>query len=209
MVNAQSHNWENENVFRINKEAAHGTIIPCESLNKAAKGEEKKSAYYQPLNGKWKFNWSPEPASRPVDFHQAYYDVSEWDDIRVPSNWQIEGYGVPLYVNVTYPFLKNPPYVMGEPKENYTSYKDRNPVGSYRRTFTIPNKWNGKEVFIVFDGVDSAFYLWVNGEQVGYSQDSRTPAEFNITSYLKKDENTIAVEVYRYSDGSYIEFSTQ
>ncbi|MBN1457368.1 MAG: DUF4981 domain-containing protein, partial [Sedimentisphaerales bacterium] len=205
MVNAQSHDWENETIFRINKEAAHSTIIPCESLNKATKGEEEKSAYYKSLNGKWKFNWSPDPASRPMDFYQLYYDVSEWDDIRVPSNWQLEGYGVPLYSNVTYPFRRNPPYVMGEPRENYTNYKDRNPVGSYRRTFSIPSSWDGKEVFIVFDGVDSAFYLWVNGEQVGYSQDSRTPAEFNITSYLKKEDNVLAVEVYRYSDGSYLE----
>jgi len=205
IVNVQGHDWENESVFRINKEAAHSTIIPCESLNKASKGEEKISAYYQSLNGKWKFNWSADPASRPVDFYQAGYDVSGWGNIRVPSNWQLEGYGVPLYVNITYPFLKNPPYVMGTPQEDFTSYEHRNPVGSYRRTFIIPDNWNGKEVFIVFDGVDSAFYLWVNGEQVGYSQDSRTPAEFNITSYLKKGENTLAVEVYRYSDGSYIE----
>ena len=204
-VNGQTNDWENEAVFRVNKEAAHSTIIPFENFSKAASGKGQESKYYQLLNGKWKFNWSADPMSRPADFYRIDYDVSGWDDIAVPSNWQLQGYGVPLYVNITYPFKKDPPRVMGEPSEDYTNYAHRNPVGSYRHNFKVPKNWNGKEVFIVFDGVNSAFYLWVNGEKVGYSQDSRTPAEFNITRYLKKAGNVLAVEVYRNSDGSYLE----
>jgi len=205
VINAQVPDWENEAVFRINKEPAHCTIMPCENAGKAAKGDYKKSAYYKSLNGEWKFNWSPDPASRPADFYKIDYDVRSWDKIKVPSNWQIEGYGVPVYANTVYTFKKDPPRVMSEPDKKFTNYKDRNPIGSYRCNFTVPHGWNNKETFIVFDGVDSAFYLWINGEKVGYSQDSRTPAEFNITKYLKKGENVLAVEVYRYSDGSYLE----
>ncbi len=204
-VNGQSYDWENEAVFRINKEAAHSIIMPCENVSRAAKGKWAGSKYYQLLNGKWKFNWAADPMSRPADFYKTGYDVSGWGDIAVPSNWQLQGYGVPLYVNITYPFKKDPPRVMGIPSKDFTSYTHRNPVGSYRRTFRVSDKWDGKEVFIVFDGVDSAFYLWVNGQKIGYSQDSRTPAEFNITRYLKEGDNVLAVEVYRYSDGSYLE----
>lgn len=197
--------WENEKVFRVNKEAAHCSLMPFESFKEALKGDRDSSRYFKLLNGAWKFNWSPDPDSRPADFYKADFDVSGWDDIKVPSNWQIEGFGVPLYVNIKYPFKVNPPLVMDEPPADFTNFKDRNPVGSYRRTFTVDESWKGREIFINFDGVDSAFYLWVNGEKVGYSQDSRTPAEFNITKYLVDAENTVAVEVYRYSDGSYLE----
>lgn len=197
--------WENETIFRINKESPRCTSLPFDGIDEARKGDWNTSTHHQDLNGKWKFNWSPDPSSRPVEFYKTGYDVSGWDDIKVPSNWQIEGYGTALYSNVTFPFKKNPPLVMGEPKESYTNFKDRNPVGSYRRTFTIAQDWDEQEVFINFDGVDSAFYLWINGQKVGYSQDSRTAAEFNITKYLGKGENTVAVEVYRYSDGSYLE----
>lgn len=173
--------WENEKVFRINKEAAHCTLMPFDSIKEARKADWNSSRHYQLLNGKWKFNWAADPDSRPVDFYKVDYDVSGWDDIKVPSNWQIEGYGTPLYVNIKYPFKVNPPLVMGEPREEFTNFKERNPVGSYRRTFSIPGSWKDEEIFINFDGVNSAFYIWVNGKKVGYSQDSRTPAEFNIT----------------------------
>ena len=183
-VNGKSPDWENEAVFRINKEAPHCTIIPCESADKALKGKWQNSKYYKLLNGDWKFNWAQNPSDRPVDFYKPEFDVSAWDNISVPSKWQLQGYGTPVYANTVYTFQKNPPLVMSEPEKEFTNYKDRNPVGSYRRNFTVPNEWNDKEIFIVFDGVDSAFYLWINGQKVGYSQDSRTPAEFNITKYL-------------------------
>jgi len=197
--------WENPAIFRINKEPAHCTLIPFGSIKQALRGDKTSSIYYKSLNGTWKFKWSKDPQSRPEDFYRNDFDVSGWDTIDVPSNWQLKGYGTPLYSNVTYPFKKDPPKVMCTPPERYTNYKARNPVGSYKRTFTVPAAWKDREVFINFDGVDSAFYLWVNGSMVGYSQDSRTPAEFNITKYLTEGTNNLAVEVYRYSDGSYLE----
>ncbi len=197
--------WENQNVFGINKEAPHCTLIPYSSKKAAVKNNPVASKWRQSLNGNWKFNWAPDPDSRPVKFYQTDFDVCRWDEIAVPSNWQLQGYGVPLYTNITYPFKKNPPYVMGTPPEDYTNFKHRNPVGSYRTAFTVPGNWREREIFIVFDGVDSAFYLWLNGQKVGYSQDSRTPAEFNITKFLRDGQNILAVEVYRYCDGSYLE----
>jgi len=202
---AQVSEWESPSIFRVNKEPAHSTIMPCEKFSKAAKGKWQKSKYYKLLNGKWKFKWSPDPSVRPAGFYDPAYDVCAWDDISVPGNWQLQGYGTPVYANTVYTFKKDPPRVMSEPDKKFTNYKNRNPIGSYRRTFRTPKNWDGKEVFIVFDGVDSAFYLWVNGEKVGYSQDSRTPAEFNITKYLRDGDNVVATEVCRYSDGSYLE----
>jgi len=197
--------WENLDVLAINKEAPHCTLMPYSSTAKAVRTERAASKWHKSLNGKWKFNWSPEPASRPAAFYKPDYDVSKWDDIPVPSNWQLQGYGVPVYHCEAYPYKVNPPKVMGTPPKEYTSFLHRNPVGSYRRTFTVPKKWDGREIFIVFDGVDSAFYLWINGEKVGYSQDSRTPAQFNITQYLREGQNILAAEVYRYCDGYYLE----
>ena len=197
--------WENEKIFRINKEPAHCSLIPFDSVKEARKGNRQSSRHYKMLNGQWKFNWAADPDLRPVDFYKTDYDVSGWDDIKVPSNWQIQGYGTPLYVNMVFPFKVNPPFVMDEPPVRYTNFKERNPVGSYRRTFSILQSWKDEEIFINFDGVNSAFYIWVNGQKVGYSQDSRTPAQFNITKYLIAGENSVAVEVYRNSDGSYLE----
>ncbi|MBR0068614.1 MAG: discoidin domain-containing protein [Kiritimatiellae bacterium] len=159
----------------------------------------------------WKFKWSPDPASRPVGFEKPDYDVSGWETIKVPCSWQAYGangkggWGTALYVNQTYPFKRDQPDVMGEPPKNWTSYAARNPVGSYRRDFDVPEKWNGQEIFLKFDAVDSFFYLWVNGEYVGFSKDSRNPAEFNVTKFVKPGKNVVALEVYRYSDGSYLE----
>ncbi len=159
----------------------------------------------------WKFKWSPDPASRPVGFEKPAYDVSGWETIKVPCSWQAYGangkggWGTALYVNQTYPFKRDQPDVMGEPPKDWTSYAARNPVGSYRRDFDVPEKWNGQEIFLKFDAVDSFFYLWVNGEYVGFSKDSRNPAEFNVTKFVKSGKNTVALEVYRYSDGSYLE----
>ncbi len=191
----QGNEWENPEVIGINKEPPHATLMPYGDFRKALACEREASRYYLSLNGTWKFQWVSKPEDRPVDFYKPEYDVSGWDEIPVPSNWQMLGYGKPIYVNVRYPFPKNPPYI----DHSY------NPVGSYRRQFTIPKHWKGRQVFIHFDGVESAFYLWINGKFVGYSQGSRTPAEFNITRYLREGENVLAVEVYRWSDGSYLE----
>ncbi len=187
--------WENPDVVGINKEPGHCTLIPYPNVETALKAERKSSQFYKSLNGNWKFHWVDKPADRPVDFYKPDYDVSTWNLIPVPSNWQMHGYGIPIYLNVPYPFPPNPPHIP----------HDYNPVGSYRRKFTIPADWNDRRIFLHFDGVKSAFYIWINGQKVGYSQDSMTPAEFDITQYLKSGENTIAVEVYRWSDGSYLE----
>ena len=158
------------------------------------------------LNGDWQFNWSADPESRPADFWQQQYDVSGWDSIPVPANWQLHGHGTPIYTNIVHPFQVDAPRVTSEPPEEYTAYKERNPVGSYRREFTIPADWDGREIFLHFAGVKSAMYVWVNGLQVGYSQGSMTPAEFDVTPFVKAgQENTIACEIYRWSDGSYLE----
>ena len=186
------HDWENEQITRVNTEPPRASIMP---------GSDR----IQTLNGDWKFHFSMTPDKRPADFHRTDYDVSEWDTIEVPSNWQLAGYGTPIYTNVPYPFKPNPPYVMGEPPKDWPAYEERNSVGSYRRTFTVPENWKDEQVILRFDGVESAFYVWINGEKVGYAQDSYTASEFDITPYLKPGENTIAVEVYRWSDGSYLE----
>jgi len=197
--------WENPEVFRINKESAHCTLMSYDNVRQAMRADRTCSVYYTSLNGKWKFHWSKDPQSRPVEFYKDSFDVSVWDNIAVPSNWEMLGYGTPIYTNQTYPFKKDPPRVMGTPPEDYTAFDARNPVGSYKTSFNIPVDWKGREIFITFDGVESAFYLWVNGQKVGYSQDSRTPAEFRITKYLRAGTNNLAVEVYRFSDGSYLE----
>ena len=204
-VSPEHHDWEDPAVFGINKLPPRATSQPYAAREQALAGDAAASPYRASLNGEWAFHWSPDPASRPADFYQPEYDVSGWDPIAVPGNWQIQGYGVPLYTNATYPFKVDPPRVMGEPPRRYTNHKERNPVGSYRRTFQVPDGWEGRNVFLQFDGVDSAFYVWLNGKRVGYSQDSRTPAVFDISGDLKPGENMLAVEVYRYSDGSYLE----
>ena len=188
--------WENPKVFDVNKEPPHATLTPYADVKSALLGDRARSPFVQSLGGSWKFHWVARPADRPVDFYRLDYDAEGWDEIPVPSNWQVHGYGLPIYVNIKYPFSPaQPPRIP----------HDNNPVGSYRRTFTVPDDWNGRPVFLHFDGVESAFYVWINGQKVGYSQGSRTPAEFNVTPYLKPGENLLAVEVYRWCDGSYLE----
>lgn len=184
--------WENPNIIGINKEAARASFF---AFRNSKLKDKHKSEYYQTLNGKWKFNWVLSPAERPKDFYKNNYNTSSWKEINVPGSWELQGYGVPIYTDVAYPFPNNPPFIPHE----------YNPVGSYKREFTVPTKWKGENVYIHFGGVRSAMYLWINGEKVGYSQGSKTPAEFNISKYLKKGKNSIAVEVYRFSDGSYLE----
>lgn len=202
--------WEDERIFAVNKEPGHATYVPypdTESLKNDEYFEKPwvrpNSPFYMLLNGNWKFNWVKQPSERPVDFYKPEYDVSAWKEIPVPSNWEMQGYGTPIYTNITYPFKNNPPLIQSQ--EGYTNEQEPNPVGSYRRSFTLPQDWKDKEVFLHFDGVYSGMYVWINGEEVGYSQGANNDAEFNITQYLKKGENTIAVEVYRWTDGSYIE----
>ena len=206
-LHAQAPDWENQAVFRINKEAPRATAMPFPDRAAALAKPRLESPWCQMLNGTWKFHYVGHPDARAVDFFKPDFDVAGWADIPVPSNWQLHGYGRPLYTNIEYPFAADPPRVMGEPPAHFTNApKDsRNGVGAYRRTFEIPADWQNRPVYITFQGVDSAMYLWVNGEKVGYSQDSRTPAEFNVTKFLKPGQNTLAVEVYQFSDGSYLE----
>lgn len=202
--------WENESIFAINKEPAHVTTIPYPSVESLKNDSFFKtpwitstSTLFKSLNGNWKFNWVKQPSERPVNFYQSGYDVSSWKEIPVPSNWEMQGYGTPIYTNITYPFRNRPPFI--EPFRGCTSEKEPNLVGSYRRNFEVPDGWNGKEIFLHFDGVYSAMYVWVNGKKVGYSQGSNNAAEFNITPFVKSGSNTVAVEVYRWCDGSYLE----
>ena len=203
--------WENEQIFAVNKEEGHVTYIPYPSVESLKADvayferpwETPKSSYFQLLNGLWKFNWVKQPSERPADFYKTNYDVSSWKEIQVPSSWEMLGYGTPIYTNVNYPFANKPSLIL--PQEGYTNEKEPNPVGSYRRNFTVPENWDGKEIFIHFNGVYSGFYLWINGEKVGYSEGANNDAEFNITKYVKPGENMVAVEVYRWTDASYIE----
>lgn len=190
----------------INKEASHATLMPYSTLKEALAANRHASSLAVSLNGLWKFNWVDWPQKRPVNFYKTSYDVSKWKDIKVPSCWQVQGYGTPYYSNFTYIFQKDFPRVMTEPNDKrYTSLKERNPVGSYRRDFTVPEKWNGRRIFITFDGVDAGFFIWVNGKKVGYSVNSRNAAEFDLTKYVRPGKNMLAVEVYRFTTGSYLE----
>jgi beta-galactosidase len=194
---AQVNDWENPTVFRVNK------LQPTSTFYRYA--SEVSNYDYQPwltdnhyilLNGNWKFNWSKNPTERPLNFFESGFDDSNWSIIPVPSNWQMHGYDYPIYVNIQYPFKKDEPRIDG----------DFNPVGSYRYSYIIPESFAGKRIIICFGAVNSAFYLWINGQKVGYSQDSKTPAEFDITQYVKVgQENLIAAQVYRWCDGSYLE----
>ncbi|AOZ99821.1 glycoside hydrolase family 2 TIM barrel-domain containing protein [Flavobacterium commune] len=196
---------ENPELLGINKEPYHATLMPYGNLKEALVAKRHASSFCQSLNGEWRFNWVSTPEKRPVDFYKSDYDVSGWKEIAVPSNWEVKGYGTPFYRNLGYTIKKDFPHVMSEPEKWYTSYNERNPVGSYRREFTVPAEWEGRRNFITFDGVDSAFFLWVNGKKVGFSVNSRNAAEFDLTKYLKPGKNMIAVEVYQYSSGTWLE----
>lgn len=202
--------WENQHRFAVNKEPGHATFIPYAGVEEM----ERDSAYRTPwkrtqssryllLNGNWKFKWSKQPEARPRDFYKKGYDVSGWDELPVPSNWEMHGYGTPIYTNIAYPFRNNPPFI--QKQRGFTVEKEPNAVGSYRREFVLPEGWTDKEVYLHFDGVYSAMYVWVNGKKVGYSQGANNDARFDITRYVQKGRNMVAVEVYRWSDGSYLE----
>ncbi len=191
------HDWENHHVLQINCEPVRAAFTPFH----VQKGDCSIC-----LDGTWKFRWTPVPDERIVEFYQTDFNDKDWVGFPVPANWEVNGYGTPIYVSAGYPFKIDPPRVMGEPKVDYTTYKERNPVGQYRRSFQLPAGWEARgQTFLRFEGVMSAFYVWINGERVGYRQGSIEPSEFNITNYLHAGENQIALEVYRYSDGSYLE----
>ena len=158
--------WEDPTMIGENKEPGHATLMPYDNLSEALEGEKSSSAHFFNLNGTWKFNWVPKPDERPLEFFNLDYNVNTWEDISVPSSWQLEGYGKPIYTNVKHPFPDPKPPV--PPRDN-------NPVGSYRRTFTLPDNWEDGQIIVHFDGVKSAFFLWINGKKAGYSQGSMTP----------------------------------
>ena len=157
------------------------------------------------LDGQWLFHWSRNPEERPADFYKEDYDVSQWGKIAVPGNWQTQGYGTPIYININYPFVKDRPRVTSEPPKDWTAYESRNPVGQYVTFVNVTKEMLSKNLILHFGGVHSAFYLWVNGQKVGYSQNSMSPAELDVTKYMSAGKNKVAVEVYRWSDGSYLE----
>ena len=198
-VVAQNNEWQNHLVNEINREPIHTNYFAYESLSAAMAGNREQSANFMTLNGLWNFNFVRNVESRPVDFFKVDYNDKDWDKIAVPACWEMNGYGDPIYVNGGYPwmnqFKNDPPRV---PTEN-------NHVGSYRKTITIPAAWSGKKVYAHFGAVCSNMWLWVNGKAVGYSEDSRIEAEFDITKYLKKGENVIAFQVFRWCDGTYLE----
>ncbi|MEQ8551470.1 MAG: glycoside hydrolase family 2 TIM barrel-domain containing protein [Cyclobacteriaceae bacterium] len=189
--------WENPEIVEINREKPHATFHRYSDKDQAVQERSfKELPAYLMLNGTWKFNYVKKPNDRPQYFYREDYDVSGWADIPVPSNWELEGFGIPIYTNVTYPFPANPPFIP----------HDDNPVGSYKRSFDVSEEWlNQKDVYLYFGGIRSAAYIWINGQFVGYNEGSKTPAEFNVTEYVRPGENTIAIEVYRWSDASYLE----
>ena len=198
-ANTEVPDWENPAVFAEGREPVRATAFPYPSAAEALRGDHATSPWFKSLNGEWDFNYSPTPAQRPGDFYRLDYNTSKWNKIEVPSNWELQGYGTPIYTNMDYPFEPNPPHIP----------HDDNPVGSYVRHFAIPQSWDGREVILHFDGSTAGMYVWVNGHKVGYVQSSKNPAEFNITRYLKpatgNADNKLACEVYRWTDGSYME----
>lgn len=211
--------WQSPDTLAYNKEQPRAEFVRFADRLSASRLLQEYSSYHMSLDGNWKFHWAPIPSERPVDFYKSNYDDSAWDEIPVPSNWNIIGlqsdgsqrYGTPIYVNqkVIFHHKVQPDDwrggVMRTPSDTWTTYKYRNEVGSYRRSFIMPDAWQGKETYIKFDGVDSFFYLWINGHYVGFSKNSRNAAIFDITPYIVKGENNVAVEVYRNSDGSFLE----
>jgi beta-galactosidase len=197
--------WQNPLVFGVNKLPPRNSAWPNPDALSGWKSDYDHSPWLLSLDGDWSFKWSPDPDSRPRDFYKPNFSVADWKQIAVPSCWELKGYGVPIYTNSTYPFQPNVPRVLDAPPPKYTAYLQRDPIGSYRRTFMVPANWKGGRTLLHFAGVGSAMYVWVNGKKVGYSENSRLPAEFDITDYLKPGANLLAVEVYRWSDGSYLE----
>ena len=186
--------WENPAVQHRNRMPARSYFVPYPDEASASTFERGRSSSFRLLNGVWKFHFADSPAEAPEQFFADPFDVSGWDEVQVPWSWQLQGYGHPHYTNVVYPFPVDPPRVPTD-----------NPTGSYRRDFVVPSDWSDQQVFLRFEGVDSAFHVWVNGQEVGYSQGARIPSEFDVTSHVRAGLNTVAVRVYQWSDGSYLE----
>ena len=188
--------WENPEIFQINREEPKATFYCYKSSSEALVNDDwKNSSYYKSLNGNWHFNYSDDIKSRPKKFYENNYDFSNWDLLEIPSNWELKGYGIPFYTNIKYMFPANPPFIP----------HDQNNNGSFIKLFDIPAEWLGKEIYLHFEGVSGAMYIWINGKNVGYSEGSKTPAEFKITDYLVKGQNKLSVQVMRWSDASYME----
>lgn len=213
---AQAPEWENPAINQINRKTMHASFFSYEKRDLAIVNNRSQSVHYQSLNGTWKFKWVPIFKNRELDFFNPKYKDNEWEDMQVPSNWEFKGYGTPIYVNIPYEFSTSP---LAQNTETYTSSKDpskypqvpkipqnNTPVGQYRRKFSIPEEWKGRQIILHLGAVKSAVYVWINGQRVGYSEDSKLEAEFDITPYVKaKSDNVLALEVYRFSDGSYLE----
>ena len=197
-AHAQAVEWEDPAITGINKLPYHATLqLPS---------KERECPEIYSLDGQWLFHWSRNPDERPKDFYREDYDFSTWGKITVPGNWQTQGYGTPIYININYPFVKDRPKVTSEPPKDWTAYENRNPVGSYVTFADLTEPMvDNANLILHFGGVHSAFYLWVNGQFVGYSQNSMSPAEFDVTKFMRAGKNKIAVEVYRWCDGSYLE----
>lgn len=191
-------------IVSVNRMPMRASAFAYENESKAQKGIKENATSFLSLNGEWKFNWVQDPTKRPEGFFKTDFDDNNWQLFQVPANWELNGYGLPIYVNHPYEFTGraktgarlNPPFDIPD---------DNNPVGSYRKKFVVPDAWDGRQVFIHLGAVKSAFFIWINGISVGYSEDSKLAAEFDITKYIKKGENLVALQVYRWSDGSYLE----
>ena len=194
-VSADRADWENPAVFAIGKEPARATGFPFENRAKAIAGHRTQSERFLSLNGPWRFSFTPDADKLPKGFEQPSFDVSSWPQIKVPADWQTQGYDQPRYNNITYPFPANRPLIPHA----------TNPVGSYRRDVTIPASWDGSDIILHIGAAGSAYYVWVNGQKVGYSEDSKLPSEFNVTRFVRPGRNVVAIQVYRWSDGSYLE----
>jgi beta-galactosidase len=191
---AQNNDWENPQKYELNKEGPHATFMLFDKKEAVMADDYSQSPFYQSLNGTWKFVYADKYADRIKDFYRTDLNTSGWNDIAVPSNWELKGFGTPIYTNIIYPFPKNPPFV-GED----------DPVGTYRKEFTVPENWNGGEVMLHFGSITGCAFVYVNGQKVGISKVSKSPAEFDITRYLQKGKNLLAVQVFRWHDGSYLE----
>jgi beta-galactosidase len=187
--------WENPAVFERGQVEAHAPLMPFEGVEEALAGDRKASPWCLLLSGRWRFLWALAPAEAPAAFFEPGFDVSSWGEIEVPGSWQMQGFGHPMFRNIAHPFPSTPPRVP----------RDYNPVGSYRRSFSLPDTWGGRRILLHFEGVKSASYAWVNGQEVGYNQGGMEPAEYDVTEQLRPGDNTIAVRVYRFSDGTYLE----
>ena len=190
-----SQDWENPQIIHKNRERARATFYPFASEEKAIDNYIANGEFIKCLNGKWKFNYVSKTSERPLDFYKMDKDHSNWVEIPVPGNWELYGYGFPNYTNIKYPFKKDQPKIADE----------YSPVGSYVTWFNIPANWDDREVYIQLGSVKSGYYIWINGKEVGYNQGSKLPAEFNITPYLVKGKNKLAIQVFQFTDGSYLE----